>query len=380
MTTRPIHPPVAGLVLAGGLSRRMGGGDKPLIEIQGQSMLARVIDRLAPQVGPLLLNANGDAGRFAGFGLPVLADVVEGYGGPLVGVLTGLEWLRDHAPDIEWMISVAADTPLFPTDLVTRLTQAAREQGADIAMACTGRRSHPVFALWPVRLAAQLRHAVIDEGMRKIEAWTDRYTVAMVDWPATPTDPFFNVNTPEDVERLRMILDGSQPAEPPLAAAREVAVVVERRDGATSWVKEVWTPREVIADPPAEAPAWVLLRRQDGGEHYLASGCRLALHRSDLASYRYNLAGNEPRLYVALRPTGEEGPPVKVALVTAAPDEAQAFSESGDDVVDGVAMPAELRRWIERFCACHPPDEPMRKRKRDSLDVDGAFAAKAQPS
>lgn len=376
-------PPIAGVILAGGLSRRMGGGDKTLITVEGQSLLERTIERLSPQVGPMILNANGDPARMAGFTLPVVPDVIEGYAGPLVGVLTGLEWLQEHSIGVEWMVSVAADTPLFPPDLVERLHRAAQAEGADIAIACTGSRTHPVFALWPTRLAAELRTAVAGEGLRKIEAWTDRYKVALVDWPAKPPaaafDPFFNVNTPEDVVRLRMILAGTLPAEPPLSARTEVAVVIERRDGATAWVTDSWRPLEVIAEPPPTAEAWVMLRQGEGFEHYLATGVALELHRSDLASYRYNLGGVDPRLYVVLRKTGDATHPIGVALATAAPDQAQAMSESGEDVVDGLTMPEGLRAWVEMFCACHPPDEPMRKRKRDTMDAEGAFSAKARP-
>lgn len=367
---------IGGLILAGGLSRRMGGGDKPLIEVDGVTLLDRAIARLSPQASPLLLNANGDPARFASTGLPVAADVVEGYGGPLVGVLTGLEWLRDNAPGVDWMVSVAADTPLFPEDLVERLLGAIREEEADIAVAKSGTQAHPVFALWPVRLAAELRRAVVDEDMRKIDAWTARYRVAHVSWPTTPHDPFFNVNTPEDVIRLAMILDGSLPAEPPLRAESRVAVTVERRDGASEWVRESWRPLEALAEAP-ETP-WTLLRRGDGWEHYLAAGIPLVLHRSDLASYRYNLSSEEPRLYVVLRPTGEAEQPVKVMMATLAPDEAQAMSETGEDMVDGVALTPAIRLWAWAFCASHPPDEPMKKRKRDSVDVDNSFAGKGK--
>jgi molybdopterin-guanine dinucleotide biosynthesis protein A len=370
--------PIAGLILAGGLSRRMGGGDKALIEVDGQTLLDRVIERLSPQVGPMVLNANGDPARFASLTLPVAPDVIEGYAGPLVGVLTGLEWLKHHTMGVEWMVSVAADTPLFPTDLVERLMAAITAEGADIAIACTGERTHPVFALWPVRLAAELRAATAGEGLRKIEAWTDRYKVARVDWSNRPIDPFFNVNTPEDVVRLRMILDGTLPDEPPLKTATEIAVVVERRDGATAWIKDSWRPLEVMAEPPPVAAPWMVLRRGEGFEHYLATGIPLVLHRSDLASYRYNLGGLDPRLYVVLRRLDDGDQPVKVALATAAPDEAQAMSESGEDVVDGLAMPEQVRDWVEMFCACHPPDEPMRKRKRDTLDAGATFTGKGR--
>jgi molybdopterin-guanine dinucleotide biosynthesis protein A len=368
---------IAGLILAGGLARRMGGGDKPLISVGGQTLLERVIERLSPQVGAMVLNANGDPTRFADTTLPVVPDVVQGYGGPLVGVLTGLEWLRDHTLGVEWMVSVAADTPLFPTDLVERLHGAISTHGADIAVARTGEQAHPVFALWPLRLAEDLRKAVVDEEMRKIDAWTERYKVVHVDWPAKPHDPFFNVNTPEDVARLSMILDGTLPAEPPLTAETEVAVLVERRDGSSQWVTDSWRPVEALADAPGGS-TWTMLRRGDGFEHYLATGVRVVLHRSDLASYRYNLGGVEPRLYVVLRLTGEANQPVKVVMATIAPDEAQAMSESGEDMVDGVPLPPALFEWAMAFCACHPPDEPMRKRKRDKLDSDKVFGSKGR--
>jgi molybdenum cofactor guanylyltransferase len=367
---------VAAVILAGGLSRRMGGGDKALIEVEGQSLLDRTIERLSPQVGAMVLNANGDPNRLAGFTLPVVPDVVEGYAGPLVGVLTGMEWLRDHSIGVEWMVSVAADTPLFPTDLVERLSAAALAEGADIAMATTNGRSHPVFALWPLRLAGELRRAVVDEGVRKIEAWTDRYKVAKVEWPSRPVDPFFNVNTPEDVVRLKLVLTGAMPAEPPPTATIPAAVVVERRDSGNPWMPESWRPVEVVAEPPPAA-AWTLLRRGDGFEHYLANGMPIELHRSNLASYRYNLAGVGPRVFVVLRKEETDLAPVRIVLVTVAPDEAQAMSESGEDVVEGLAMPEAIRAAIETFCACHPPEEPMRKRQRNAVDSQHAFAPRA---
>lgn len=374
--TPPASNSIAGLILAGGLARRMGGGDKTLIDVGGRTLLDRVIERLSPQVGMVVLNANGDPARFADTTLPVVPDVIDGYGGPLVGVLTGLEWLRDHTMGTEWMVSCAGDTPLFPLDLVERLLAAALAEGADIAVARSGDQAHPVFALWPLRLADELRRAVVDEDMRKIDAWTERYKVAHVDWPARPFDPFFNVNTPEDVARLSMILDGTLPAEPPLSAHAEVAVVVERRDGASEWVAESWRPLEALTEAPGGP--WTLLRRGEGFEHYLAAGVPVTLHRSDLASYRYNLGGAEPRLYVVLRRSDDAERPVRVVMATLAPDEAQAMSESGEDMVDGVPLPRPLHDWALAFCACHPPDEPMKKRKRDRLDTDKAFAGQGR--
>lgn len=195
---------IAGVILAGGLSRRMGGGDKPLIQVGGESLLERVIARLSPQTGAPLLNANGDPLRFRPYGLPVRADVIDGHGGPLVGVLTGLTWAREQGA--EWIVTAAADTPLFPTDLVRRLRSARQAGNTDVALAVSDGCDHPVFALWPVRLAEDLRHALVDLDLRKVGAFMDRYRVARVVWPHHPVDPFFNVNSPEDVTRLERML------------------------------------------------------------------------------------------------------------------------------------------------------------------------------
>ncbi len=197
---------IAGVILAGGQSRRMGGGDKCLRELGGATLLARVIERAAPQTGALMLNANGDAARFASFGLPVAADVIGGYAGPLAGVLTGLEWARDNAPGCDWLASFACDAPFMPGDLVARLMAAIGEDGADMACAASGGRDHPVFALWPVRLADDLRRAVVDDGVRKVDLWTGRYRLAHAEFACDPVDPFFNVNRPDDFARAETLL------------------------------------------------------------------------------------------------------------------------------------------------------------------------------
>ncbi len=195
---------IAGVLLAGGQSRRMGGGDKCLRSLAGRPLLAHVIARVRPQVGPLVLNANGDPGRFAAFGLPVAADVVEGFAGPLAGVLTGLEWAAAQAPECSHVASFACDAPFLPADLVARLAVAVADTGADMACAASRGRSHPVFGLWPVRLAGALRRAVVEGEVRKVDVWTSRYRVATVDFPMTempagPVDPFFNANHPDDL-------------------------------------------------------------------------------------------------------------------------------------------------------------------------------------
>jgi molybdenum cofactor guanylyltransferase len=198
-------PLTLGLVLAGGLARRMGGGDKALLRIGGATILERVLDRLRPQCDRIILNANGDPRRFAPTGLPVVADDVPGFAGPLAGILAGLDWAATHVPDVAWVASVPGDCPFLPRDLVSRL-HAAREQAA-VPMACakSGDWRHPVVGLWPVSLRADLRHALVKEDLHKIEVWTARHGIAIAEWPDQPVDPFFNVNTPADVaeaERL----------------------------------------------------------------------------------------------------------------------------------------------------------------------------------
>ena len=197
-----------GVVLAGGRAQRMGGGDKPLREIGGHTILARVIGRLESQCECLLLSANGDPLRFAPFGLPVIADGVKQHPGPLAGILAGLDWAATHRPNAQWIVSAPGDCPFLPRDLVARLRQAVSAQGAELAVAASQGRSHPVIGLWKVGLRDALREAVVVEGLRKVRDWTGRYRVATVAWPAEPVDPFFNVNTVEDLaeaERLAVL-------------------------------------------------------------------------------------------------------------------------------------------------------------------------------
>ena len=199
-----------GLVLAGGLARRMGGGDKALIRIGNQTILARALARLAPQVSGIVLNANGDPARFAAFGLPVIADGVADFPGPLAGILAALDWAAANRPDVAFVLSAAADCPFLPRDLVSRLYGALREQNAELAVAASDGQSHPVIGLWSVGLREALRHALVVEDIRKIDRWTARYKLATVAWPVEPLDPFFNANTMDDIaeaERLAA-LDG----------------------------------------------------------------------------------------------------------------------------------------------------------------------------
>jgi len=185
-------------VLAGGLARRMGGGDKARIAIGGTTILHRVLDCLAPQCASLVINANGDPARFADAKLPVVADSVPGFAGPLAGILAGFDWVALHLPQCEWLASVPGDCPFLPNDLIPRLHAARLASGAPLACARSGEWRHPVIGLWPLALRDDLRRALVAEGLRKIEIWTARHGVAIADWPAEPVDPFFNVNTPDD--------------------------------------------------------------------------------------------------------------------------------------------------------------------------------------
>jgi molybdopterin-guanine dinucleotide biosynthesis protein A len=197
-------PPVVGLLLAGGLSRRMGGGDKCLRPLGGTPILARIVERVRPQVRHLVLNANGDPARFAAYGLPIVADSIEGFAGPLAGVLAGLDWAAAHAPDCPWVASVPTDAPFLPEDLVAGLLAATDE--ADMACAASGGQNHPVVGLWPVRRREELRHALTVEGIHKVDVWTARYRLAMVEFPITDVDPFFNTNRPEDLAEAERLL------------------------------------------------------------------------------------------------------------------------------------------------------------------------------
>lgn len=200
---------ILGVILAGGEARRMGGGDKALVELAGRPLLAHAIARAAPQVSALVLNANGDPSRFGAFGLPVVADSVTedngGAAGPLAGVLAGMEWAAENATDCRWIATFATDAPFFPADIVARLAAAVEDGTAKLSCAESGGRRHPVFGLWPVDLRADLRHALVAESMRKVELWTARHGRVTVPFPAVVVDPFFNINRPEDVEKAAEI-------------------------------------------------------------------------------------------------------------------------------------------------------------------------------
>jgi molybdopterin-guanine dinucleotide biosynthesis protein A len=197
------HPPTLGVILAGGLARRMGGGDKGLRPVAGHSIMARLRGRLEPQVTSTILNANGDPGRFADLGLVVVPDDVAGRPGPLAGILAAL----DHAAlvaDVGWLVSVPCDAPFVPSDLVVRL-HAGRGTARGAVAVSAGRR-HPTVALWPTSSRATVRRALVDDAVRRVDAVAARLGLAEVEWPAEPFDPFANVNRPEDIALAEAIL------------------------------------------------------------------------------------------------------------------------------------------------------------------------------
>ncbi|TGP52716.1 molybdenum cofactor guanylyltransferase MobA [bacterium M00.F.Ca.ET.230.01.1.1] len=206
---------VAGIILAGGQSRRMGGGDKPLLSLGKVRLLDHVAARLKPQVATLGLNANGDPARFAAMGLPVIEDTVPGYAGPLAGILAGLEWASGQAGR-RWLMSAAGDTPFFPDNLVERLVAAVHDRRGAIAVTSSDGRWHPTFALWPLGLRDALRHFLVDEDNRRVSAFMERHGYVQVEFPLIEAggqkiDPFFNVNTPDDLAAAERLLQSLRP-------------------------------------------------------------------------------------------------------------------------------------------------------------------------
>ena len=197
---------VCGLILAGGRSRRMGGGDKTLRSLGGVSLLERVISLAKPQVDQLVINANGDITRFSQFGITVIKDVIDDFPGPLAGVLTGMEWAHQNRPHCKWIASFACDAPFAPLDLVKKFLCSVSKEKVTMACAVSGGREHPVFGLWPVSLAGNLRSAIVEEKTRKVDFWTARFSVARVEWKTIPVDPFFNVNREKDLKRAEEFL------------------------------------------------------------------------------------------------------------------------------------------------------------------------------
>jgi molybdopterin-guanine dinucleotide biosynthesis protein A len=184
----------------------MGGGDKCLRTIGGVTILARIIDRVQDQVSRLAINANGDPQRFAEFSLPVVADVVPDFAGPLAGVLSGMEWAAEYEPDCRWIASIPTDAPFLPTDLIAKLSEVLVRENAELACAASGGQVHPVVGLWPVEMRAQLRQALVVEDIRKIDVFTVNYRLAEVTFDVDPVDPFFNTNRPEDLQEAERLI------------------------------------------------------------------------------------------------------------------------------------------------------------------------------
>ncbi|MGC2856024.1 molybdenum cofactor guanylyltransferase MobA [Novispirillum sp. DQ9] len=374
------------VILAGGLSRRMGGGDKTLMDLDGRPMLAHVVDRVRPQVAAMVLNANADGDRFAAFDLPVAPDVVPDFAGPLAGVLTGLEWTLANHPEATHMLSVPADAPFLPVDLLARLDTARVREGADIAVAMSGGRTHPVCALWPVALAPKLRWAVVEEGMRKIDAWTARFKVTHVEWPTAPLDPFYNVNRPEDLDEARRMAGApvaDQADLPPLPDHMTVGVVMELRPSSHPWGEDTVAPLYALPGVPTTTPLRDLGEapgEKGGRRRWCGTGLELRLFRKETEGYQRNLGDAEPSVYVVLRRAAAGGPlPMEPFVATLCPFEAQTYLTGGDMQVERVPMPEEVRAWAEAFVARNHAEEPFRKRKmkpKDAavLSADEAFS------
>jgi molybdenum cofactor guanylyltransferase len=199
---------ISGVVLAGGLSSRMGGDDKTLLTLAHKPILQHVIERLAPQVDDLIISANGNAQRFDAFKLPVVADTVADHMGPLAGILAGLEWTIKHHPHTPWMMSVSGDTPFLPLDVVAQLLNATQKTKSLLSVVRTQGFCHPTIGLWNTQLAESLRHALVEEALRKVSRFTERYPLSIVDFDHTPIDPFFNINTPDDLAQAERFLRG----------------------------------------------------------------------------------------------------------------------------------------------------------------------------
>ena len=198
-------PLAIGAILAGGLARRLAGANKAMLDIGGSTVLTRLIARLSPRVGRIVLNTNGNPGLFAGLGLTVIADSLPDHPGPLAGILAALEWAAAEGSGTEWVVTVPCDTPFLPADLAERLHAARSRDNAVLACAASAGRTHPVAALWPVTLAPALRQAIIEQNVRKVSRFTDRYSRAIAEWGTDPVDPFFNVNTAEDLAEAQRL-------------------------------------------------------------------------------------------------------------------------------------------------------------------------------
>ena len=190
---------IGGIILAGGQSTRMGGGDKCLKMLGGKTLISRIIERVSPQISTLILNANGNPNRFSDYNLPVVPDVIGDHAGPLAGVLTGMEWMRKYRPEIQWLASFPGDAPFIPLDFVIKCLKAIKRMDVEIICAKSAGRAHPVCALWSVKLADGLRSAMKNDQIRKIDKWSSNYSVYHEEFSVKPIDPFFNINSEQDL-------------------------------------------------------------------------------------------------------------------------------------------------------------------------------------
>lgn len=204
-----------GVLLAGGKSLRMGDGDKCLAPLAGKSLLARAIDRLDPQVGELIINANGDPSRFAQFGLPVVPDTISGFAGPLAGILAGMLWARRHSPKTRFVATVATDTPFFPRNLVACLLSSL-DDNDELAVVRCGDQEYPVFGLFPISLAEDLGAFLRETRNRAVMAWIDGHrskAVAFDPLNNLAVNPFLNINTPDDMAAAELAIESRRMKE-----------------------------------------------------------------------------------------------------------------------------------------------------------------------
>jgi molybdenum cofactor guanylyltransferase len=204
---------VVGIVLAGGRARRMSGADKPMLTLAGKTLMQHVIGRAAPQVDELLINANGDTGRFAGFGRTLVPDSVGDYPGPLAGILAGFEWTKQNRPTAQWLVSFACDCPFLPEDLVDRLVAAAKNSNVPVSIAASGSRHHPVFATWRTDLPLSTDEVLRKRALRKVDGLVECFPNVRVEFDARPIDPFFNINTPADLAFAESLMRDGMPSD-----------------------------------------------------------------------------------------------------------------------------------------------------------------------
>jgi len=202
----PSSENIVGIILAGGQSRRFGGGDKFIKELKGETLIDRVIERVRPQTRQMIISSNHETPHLKKFKLPIVADSIQGQAGPLAGILAGMEWAKDQAKKYDWAVSFPTDAPFVPLDCVEKMLKRATADKVEIVSVASGGRTHPVCALWRIDLADNLRQAMVEEEMRKIDLWTARHSLSVLEFPDQPYDPFFNINRPEDLAQAEKIL------------------------------------------------------------------------------------------------------------------------------------------------------------------------------